>query len=93
MFSRSTQVHHVYLASHVTVYDRAYQWWMSGSSAMGHMKEQGQALLYGVLNREATMLAFSDVFLYLTIISIAVFPLIFFMKTTKLDGEKPTDLK
>jgi len=89
MFSRSVQIHHVYLSSHVTVYDRAYQWWAASSASITHMKRHGHNLLYGLLNREASMLAFSDVFLYLAILGIVVVPLIFLMRRGTLGQTGP----
>ena len=89
MYSRSVQIHHLYLSSHVTVYDRAYQWWAGGSASFAHMKEHGQYLLYRLLNREASMLAFRDVFLYLAILGIMVLPLIFAMRQVKLGQTGP----
>jgi len=89
MYSRSVQIHHLYLSSHVTVYDRAYQWWAGGSASVAHMKEHGQYLLYRLLNREASMLAFRDVFLYLAILGIVVLPLIFAMRQVKLGQTGP----
>lgn len=89
MFSRSVQIHHVYLASHVTAYDRAYQWWAASPASIAHMKGHGQYLLYGLLNREASMLAFNDVFLYLAILGIVVLPLIFLMRRVKLGETEP----
>jgi DHA2 family multidrug resistance protein len=89
MYSRSVQIHHLYLSSHVTVYDRAYQSWAGASASVAHMKEHGQYLLYRLLNREASMLAFRDVFLYLAILGIVVLPLIFAMRQVKLGQTGP----
>lgn len=88
MLSRSTQIHHAYLSSHITLYDRTYQWWLSTASLV-HVKERAHHLLYGLLNREATMLAFRDAFLFLTILCIVVLPLIFLMRGVKLDRKDP----
>ena len=89
MYSRSIQIHSVYLSRHVTVYDRVYQWWAAGSASVAHMKEHGQYLLYRLLNREASMLAFRDVFLDLAILGVAVLPLIFSMRRVKLGQTGP----
>jgi len=53
------------------------------------MKEHGQYLLYRLLNREASMLAFRDVFLDLAILGVAVLPLIFSMRRVKLGQTGP----
>ena len=60
---------------------------MAGSrpAPIAHMKEHGQYLLYGLVNREASMLAFSDVFLYLAIL-VSRSSLIFLMRGVKLEG-------
>jgi len=89
MFSRSVQIHHVHLSSHITVYDTAYQWWLANSASLAHVREQGEYLLYGLLNREASMLAFTDVFLYLALLGVAVLPLILFMRRVKFEQTGP----
>jgi MFS transporter, DHA2 family, multidrug resistance protein len=85
MFSRSMQVHHVHLSSHITIFDRAYQYWATNSAFVGRAEEYGQYVLYRLLSREASMLAFRDAFFLLSIMAIIVLPLVFLMKRVRLD--------
>jgi DHA2 family multidrug resistance protein len=89
IFSRSIQVHHLQLASDVTLYDRTYQWWAWGASAASRLQGHEQALLYGLLNKEATMLAFNQAFFYLTIMGLTVLPLIFLIRRSGLEHQEP----
>jgi DHA2 family multidrug resistance protein len=84
MLSRGGQIHQAYLASHLTPFDRNYQWFMQSASPLLQMKglvSVAPELLYGRLVREATMLSFNDAFLLLSFLMILVLPLIFLMKT------------
>ncbi len=88
MLARRAQVHQVYLTSHVTIFDRAFQWYTGGaSSALHGTGVAPTSLLYGSVMREANMLAFNDAFLILAVLMICVLPLVFFMKRLPM-GEK-----
>ena len=92
MLARGAQIHQVYLASHLTPFDRAYQWYHRGFTAS--LQEQGSlslapGLLYGRLVREANMLSFNDAFLILSGLMVLVLPLVFFMKRLRFDRQEP----
>ena len=90
MLSRSAQIHQVYLAGRVTIFDRAYQWYTGAtSSLMGGNGFSATSLLYGKLLREANMLAFNDAFLVLSGLMVLVLPLVFFMKRLPVDTKGP----
>jgi DHA2 family multidrug resistance protein len=74
--------------SHLTPLDLPYQATLQGltqtmmqrgADAVG-AATQAQAVLYGILQRQATMLAFVDVFWLLAVVFLAVSPLAFLMK-------------
>jgi MFS transporter, DHA2 family, multidrug resistance protein len=61
---RSTQTHQAYLGSHITVFDRSYQWAMEMLPPNAQIKAMGQPLIYEQLLRQANVLAFNDTFLF-----------------------------
>ncbi len=92
MLARGAQIHQTYLASHVTPFDRAYQWSLSGPSSPlqgGGFQAGAHALLYGRLLREANMLSFNDAFLILSGLMVLILPLVFFMKRIRFDRKDP----
>ncbi len=92
MLARGAQVRQSYLASHVTLFDRTYQWSQHGFSSslpMGGSQAGPLALLYGRLLREANMLSFNDAFLTLAVLMLLVLPLVFFMKRLSFTGQAP----
>jgi DHA2 family multidrug resistance protein len=88
MLSRRSQFHQQTMLSHLTPLDPPYQSTIQGltqaliqrgSDAVA-AASQAQAMLYGMLQRQAMMLAFVDVFWLLAMVFLAVTPLVFFMK-------------
>ena len=85
---RRTQFHQQNLVSHMTPLDPAYQSAMQGLSRAFTQKgsdpvqalNQAQGTLYGMLQQQANMRAFVDVFWLLGVIFLAVVPLVFLMK-------------
>ena len=85
---RRTQFHQQNLVSHMSPLDPAYQSALQGLSQAFTQKgsdpaqalNQAQGTLYGMLQRQATMRAFVDVFWLLGVIFLAVVPLVFLMK-------------
>jgi len=75
----------------MTPMDRSYQSALRGLSqaliARGsdatQAMTQAQAMLYGMLQRQATMKAFVDVFWFLAIVFLCVIPLVFLMKRAR----------
>ena len=88
MLSRRSQFHQQNLVSHLTPLDPNYQAALQGLSqtlAAGgadaaQAANQAQAVLYGMVQQQAMMKAFVDVFWLLAIIFLAVVPLVFLMK-------------
>jgi MFS transporter, DHA2 family, multidrug resistance protein len=92
MLARGGQIHQVYLASHVTSFDRAYQWYQRGFAPL--LQGRGSpslapGLLYSRLVREANMLSFNDAFLILSGLMVLVLPLVFLMKRLRFDRQEP----
>jgi len=87
MLARGAQVHQVYLASHVTAFDRTFQWYQYGS--LQRSLAGAPSLLYGGLLREANMLSFNDTFLILSGTMIILLPLVAFMKRLRFDRQTP----
>ncbi|HUJ20594.1 MAG TPA: DHA2 family efflux MFS transporter permease subunit [Bryobacteraceae bacterium] len=91
LLSRRSQFHQYNLVAHMTPMDRSYQSALRGLSqaliARGsdatQAMTQAQAMLYGMLQRQATMKAFVDVFWFLAIVFLCVIPLVFLMKRAR----------
>jgi len=88
MLARRAQFHQNILAGHLTPLDGRYQAALAGTartlisrgSDPVQAANQAQGLLYGLLQRHSTMLAFVDVFWLLGVMFVALIPLVFFMK-------------
>ena len=91
MLARRAQFHQTVLVSHLTPFDARYnaalqgatQTLMTHGSNATQAASQAQGLLYGMLQRQATMLAFVDDFWLMGIAVLLMIPLMFLMKKTK----------
>jgi DHA2 family multidrug resistance protein len=91
MLSRRSQYHQQILVSHVTPYDPAYQSALQGLAArlmqrgVGSIQAaaQAQGMLYGMVQRQAAMLAFIDIFWILGVTFLLMIPLMFVMKRVR----------
>lgn len=96
LLARRTQFHQHNLVSHLTPLDAGYREMIQGTAAMLTGKgaspadalHQAHGLLYGMVQRQASMQAFVDSFWAMGVIFLAVIPLMFFMKKT-LPHKKP----
>lgn len=97
MLSRRSQFHQSRLAEHFTPFDPLFSGAMErltgllqgrGLDAASAGKGSG-ALLYGSLQKQAAMMAFSDIFFLLAFFLIAVLPFIFFMVRIRHREEGP----
>jgi DHA2 family multidrug resistance protein len=91
---RHQQVHINILGSHVNIYSPQTQSMLSsiktmlmtrGSDAATATK-QAYAVLFQMVQQQAAILSYNDVFWFLTIIFLAMFPLIFVMQKPKASG-------
>jgi MFS transporter, DHA2 family, multidrug resistance protein len=99
MLARRGQFHQNILVAHNTPLDIRYQ--AAAAAATQRLIQQGsdpvlaarqsQGLLYGMLQRQAAMLAFVDAFRIMGILFAAMIPLLFLMKRAA-PGEAPTDV-
>lgn len=95
LFARKAQVHFNSLASHVTEYrgqgramwDALTQYFMAHGSDATTAKHQGYTALFGMVQRQAVMLSFIEVFVILGVIFLLMIPLIFIMKKPPKGGE------
>ncbi len=90
MLARRAQFHHVHLVEHITPFDRTFQIAFPQISRI--LREKGFAslldqgslgVIHGELLRQASMLAFNDVFHILSIMMILILPLVLLMKVGK----------
>jgi DHA2 family multidrug resistance protein len=89
--SRRVQVHQNILAGHVNPFSGAYQQMMSGATAALTTRgsdpvqaaAQAHGLVYGLLQRQAAMMAFVDDFWILGAVFMCLVPLMFLMKKTR----------
>jgi MFS transporter, DHA2 family, multidrug resistance protein len=92
--ARHTQTHANVLAGHITPYNVSTQQMMSAATANFIAKgadpitaaRMAYAAVFGMVQRNATMMAFIDVFRLLGILFIVTLPLLFFMKSPKHRG-------
>jgi DHA2 family multidrug resistance protein len=90
MLSRGAQVHQAYLTGHANALDPAYRAQLSGLTATLVTKgmsltaatAQAQGMIYGMVQRQASMLAFVDNFRLLGAAMLIIIPLLFLMKKT-----------
>jgi len=88
LLARRVQVHQALLVSHLTPYDWQYRAALHGATQVllergvsaGQAAAQAQGMLYRLLVRQATMLAFVDNFRILGMAALAVIPLVFLIK-------------
>jgi DHA2 family multidrug resistance protein len=79
------------LVSHLTPYDPGYRDALASTAAMLHGRGaslpdatvQAQGLIYGNVQRQAGMLAFSDAFWVMGVLFLLIIPLMFMMKGSR----------
>ncbi|MGW8320286.1 MAG: DHA2 family efflux MFS transporter permease subunit [Thermodesulfobacteriota bacterium] len=90
--ARRAQFHHFRLTEHLTPYDPQFQeaiprmmGWLDSQSGMGQASGPGPALglLYGELNRQASMLAFNDAFFLDSLFFVVAFLLVLLIRKGK----------
>src|ERR1700730_11553304 len=98
MLERRTQAHQVRSADHVNAYSAAYHNMLSGTqtklvsagSSLAHATTQAQQMIYGTVQRQATMLAFIDNFKMLGVVLFAIIPVFWLLKKpSKQSGSVP----
>jgi len=88
LLARRTQFHQARLVGDFTPFSPNYTQALAGiahtlvaqGSSAAQAMAQAQGMLYGMLQRQASMLAFVDSFWVLGVIFLAVIPLMFFVK-------------
>jgi DHA2 family multidrug resistance protein len=93
LLARRAQVHQVMLAAHVTPYDAAAQQYLltlqqrfaAGAGAVDGAR-QALAALYAVVVKQATLLAFVDVFRFLAIVALLCIPFVLLLRKSKTQG-------
>ncbi|MGA3017009.1 MAG: DHA2 family efflux MFS transporter permease subunit [Bryobacteraceae bacterium] len=88
LLARRSQYHQSVLVSHLTPYDANYRDAVASATAMLHGRGaslpdaavQAQGLIYGNMQRQAGMLAFSDAFWVMGVLFLLIIPLMFMMK-------------
>jgi DHA2 family multidrug resistance protein len=96
VLARRAQYHQNYLAEHLTPFDRNYQFAARQTSRVLQYNgltpsvsdQGGLGVIYSNLIKQATMLSFNDAFYLLSILMIAIVPLVLLMRRTK-DGASP----
>jgi len=99
VLARRAQYHQNYLAEHLTPLDRNYQFAANQTARVlqyngltPSVTDQGSlGVIYSNLIRQATMISFNDAFYLLSILIIAVVPLVLLMRRTK-EGASPAGL-
>jgi DHA2 family multidrug resistance protein len=88
MITRGSQLHQAYLTAHVNTLNPAYNQQFAGTVAAlmtkgaSHAQAvlQAQGMFYGLVQRQAAMLAFVDNFWLLGLGMLVIIPMLFFMK-------------
>jgi DHA2 family multidrug resistance protein len=91
LLARRQQFHQHMLVSHLTPFDPSYQSTLQGIA--GALLQRGigaaeaaakaQGMLYGMVQQQASMLAFIDVFYFMAITFLVLVPLMFFIKKVR----------
>ncbi len=97
MLERRTQFHMAHLIEHVNPFSAAYHktlvslsgGFMAGGSSGPGAANRAQGMVYFIVQRHATMLAFLDNFKMLGVIFFAIIPILLFMKKPKAHGGIP----
>ncbi len=97
LLARRSQFHQHILVSHMTPFDPAFRGLVSGSagvlyaagSSIADAQAQANGLVYGILQRHATMLAFVDDFWLMGLTFLGLVPLMFMMKKSRPHGGSP----
>ncbi len=95
MLARRAQFHQNVLVSHITEYNpicrqmlaQAKQMFIHQGSDIYQASMQAKAVLYGLVQRQATMLSFVDNFWLLGMMFIVMIPLVFVMRKTAVRGK------
>ena len=95
MLDRRTQKHLSDLMSHLSGANAQFQAMLRGvaQSLVGHgtnpadAQQQAYGVVQGMIQRQATMLAYIDNFYILGFVILAMVPMVFLMKKTKSSGE------
>ncbi len=88
MLERRTQAHQQRLIDHVNMFSAAYHNMLNGTqtklvsagSSLAHATTQAQQMIYGTVQRQATMLAFIDNFKMLGVVLFAIIPVFWLLK-------------
>ena len=93
ILSRKTQIHQNELVGHLTPFDDAFNrnlHTLQGALTPGmgayQAGQQAYATIYGILVRQASLLAFIDVFRFLSVMSIICIPAVFIFSRARLKG-------
>jgi MFS transporter, DHA2 family, multidrug resistance protein len=97
LLDRRAQVHQNFLVEHVNVTNPAYQTMVSGmthrlttaGSSAAQAAAQSNGLVYGMIQRQSSLLAYVDNFWLLALIFLVLIPLMFLMKKSKPGGMVP----
>jgi len=97
MLERRTQFHMAHLMEHVNPFSPAYHktlvslsgGFMAGGSSGPGAANRAQSMVYFMVQRQATMLAFLDNFKMLGVVFFAIIPILLFMKRPKAHGGIP----
>ncbi len=82
MLARGEQLHQNVLVGHITPLNPAYNDFMAGASQVLNGVAPAQAMLYGLVQRQAAMLAFIDNFRLIAYVFLAIIPLMLLMRRT-----------
>ena len=97
LLARRAQFHQHVLVGHLTPFDDGYRAMLHGATQFftnqgadpARAAKQAQGLLYGLLQRQASMLAIVDDFWLLGLAFLLLVPLMFLMKKSKPHAELP----
>jgi DHA2 family multidrug resistance protein len=88
LLSRGSQGHQAVLVGHLTPYEPVFR--ERFHTLEGALGSRGAyAAIYGTLVQQATLLAFVDIFRYLTLVCLLCVPLVFLLKRVRGGGGGP----
>ena len=100
LLARRAQFHQANLIGHLAPGDPAYQGFLDRATQLGVLRgglspvdasHMAQGAAYGTVIRQSNMMAFSDTFWFMGILCFALFPLLFLLRKSRVQGPVAID--
>lgn len=89
LLARRAQFHQNHLVQHLTPYDQPYREAMQHFTQLLGSAERAQGMIYGMVQRQATMMAFLDNFKVLSVVFFCMLPMVLLLRRAKSGQSAP----